>query len=439
MQEIIVRLQEATKTTREHDITDIKNALMPEQYESHSRLVTATLSSLPLISLITPVNYNAEREKFLKASGNIHPTFEYDEKRFHQVELQFEDEGKFLWRDYPDLQDGTIRKLMVSLLENRARSACATAELIEAIRKSSHWANQLVLEKYGTLTDDLHITALAMADDLCYGERIQPRPTALSDEDQNRLALMVLDANELKEWFEWSLEQYGFEIPVVTSRSAAYINVGSNENGIIVTIPESTTCSGKEAIFLVRHEIECHIRDRMNAQALLRPYGMKDGLGFIDSDVLAEGHALYEENKLSKEFFGMPKEPVPWYAVAIDSAKHGEGFVQTATRLHEYLEDAGDLHPLELAWKYTYRVYRGSKNVFPAEEPFVFTKDKAYLEGYLLAEELDKAGLYHWLNLGGLRPDELVEIAETVNFEPEHVVYQDKHTAESMIELLLNN
>ena len=438
MQIVEALKQEAENATNKRPIRDIQNVVMPGDFANQLRLVRE-LSALDLVKIVTPKNYEAEHKAFLE--GDCHPVFVYDENLLNEISSAFEDDGQFLWRKH-NFADGTIRGLMVSLLENRTRSICCTAEFVSAMQnRSAHWQNELIREKYGDVDDDLAIEASLLVDELRFPEEHTKEQPPRNEKIEQGLALMQFDAAGVKKWFDYVLEEYGFEVEAEISEKYKFTTVNYDYDGIKVYIPKNLRVSGIRLLALIRHEIECRVRDFANSEALLRPFDLRHGIGRIDSDILTEGHAMLEEDKLYQLYFGTRKKPVPWYVLAIDLAREGRGFVEVASKIREYLTDCNYPDANELAWRYTYRVFRGSQNTFHARQEtgtFVFTKDKAYLEGYVLAKALEEAGLSHWLQLGGLRPDELLEIASVVDFQPEDIPYKDKNVTDKVYRSLLS-
>lgn len=442
--DFVTKLTEATnKPKNGYLVRNIQNVVMSDTFTNQLKLVQQLRQGMDLIKIVTPVNYAAERAESL-GDPTDHPVFEYDQKLLDEISSVFADEGKFLWQDHNNVPGSTLKHLLVSLLENRTRDVCATGEFVDAMeQKNSHWQNQIMLEKYGSVDFDLSLEAATLLDELaCPEEFEQPPKEPRNPNIEAGLALMNFGAEAAKEQFEFALGEYGFDIPVIISDEYKFVTVNYKPE-IALYIPSDLQIDGIRLLELVRHEIECHVRDFMNSEYLFRPYGIKRGLGSIDgSELLTEGHAALEEDKLHQSYFGHGKKPDPWYVLAIDDAKSGKSFCEVAYALRQHFADCNLLGDYgELAWKYTYRVFRGSSNTFrPGQdvEPFVFTKDKLYLEGYLLAKELDAAGLGHWLEIGGFRPSELLEIASVADFDPLDVPYKDKDVTFKIYRSLLN-
>lgn len=432
--------------TNKPSITQLQNVVMPEGYSDQLKFITDLGRGVDIVDLLTPTNYRRRQEHWFHGFPET-PVFEYDIDAQQAFISKIEDSGKFMWRKY-DVKDA-IRQLFIDLAENRARDLEATSELISALVVGEpHWANQIMNEKYGPLDDEIIIEAATIADVLVEQHERGPAPAKdayFSAAEQDALFKMSFDAQAIKFWLEWSIGEYGWEIPVEITPRSAYITVHCDPaSGISVTIPEKKVVNGVRLLALNRHEIECHARDFMNSMALIRPFGVKHGLGHVDgSSVLAEGHAVLEETKFFKEFFGQDSYPAPWYVLAMDMVKNSHyGFNGTADSIREWLEATGVADPLRRtadAWKYTYRIFRGNGQTGPNDEAerFIFTKDRAYLEGFLVAEGLEKAGLSHWLSLGGFSREELVDIAKVVSFTPEDLPYPDKNTTRSMSALFL--
>lgn len=429
MQNFVEKLKRETNKSDKAPISEIGNVVMTDDFANQLLLVQELRKGTDIEKIVTPLNATEERQAF--ESGDCHPVFEYNRELLNEVSSIFEDDGASIWRTY-NVADGTIRGMLVHLLENRTRDLCCTAEFVSAMESHSpHWQNELMREKFGDISEDLAIEAAMMLDELRFPDEFPKRAQHPRNEEvELNLALMQFDAKGIKEQFELALGKYGFEVPVKIG-SYPKVTVVYNCTGIAIGIPKGITINGIRLLELIRHKVECHVRSYMNNEALLRPYGLRSGIGAIDNDILSEGYALLEEEKLHQRLFGIGKQPTPWGTLAVDLAKEGNGFVQAANKLREYLSDCNYSRQAmnEIAWECTYNVFRGSQNTFKAREEsesFVFTKAKLGLEGYLLAKELEEADLHHWLEIGGLRPDELLELAKVVDFQPKDIPYKDK-------------
>ncbi|MCL2110146.1 flavohemoglobin expression-modulating QEGLA motif protein [Microgenomates group bacterium] len=244
---------------------------------------------------------------------------------------------------------------------------------------------------------------------------------ALLREQNPQQAAYYADAAQIKHAFEWSLEQYyqhydaSHEQPlppekkyqVIIDPTASSIDVRDKSPfGKTVVVPEHRIVKVDALLKLIEHEIEAHARQGLNGSSD-KIGGLGGGSLKINDEVLMEGLALVNEDRLERELFGRePKitERRIYYIFTEQMAAQGKDFVATFREIRPkiaelFLASGKDIEQQSAviddeAWLVTYRAFRGHTDT---SNPLSFAslKDRAYLEGYLLANQLQKNNISH--------------------------------------------
>lgn len=230
------------------------------------------------------------------------------------------------------------------------------------------------------------------------------------------------DASEIAAAFSWALEKIYTSYEASTGKQfpeqlkfackiGDYTSIDVRDKsaeGRIIGIPASHTKNGKDLLKLIAHEIESHARQSINTELA---FGVEGGALKLDAETLYEGLALSHEAEVMAELFGEKQElPVNrcLYIFGIQAAQAGADFKKVFITLRDRLESTGMTREQanEKAWLPTYRVFRGHTDTSNAAG-FANTKDTAYLEGWLIAEQLRQQGSWHLLELANTDPRSL--------------------------------
>lgn len=243
----------------------------------------------------------------------------------------------------------------------------------------------------------------------------------LNPEQQKLLKDSKIDAQGIKEAFEWVLKEYGIlksdETPqgfeVIVDPEATGIDVrDKSSKPLTIFIPADREMSGQKLLEMLGHEIESHARQSMNGLSL----AIGGGALKVDDETLYEGLARQRDQEFNETYFGeKDTSPTMLYVMAMKQAENGDSFAQifkemVDKRLHLYLginkdqelnyesEEVQKKLPdaLNEAWKYTYRVMRGHTDT-SNKEKYSFGKDAAYTRGLHVQEQLSQAG-YSFVN-----------------------------------------
>lgn len=414
-----------------------------------------------------PENLAAEKKKFFQAFDEgvtLEPSFHYDVAEQMDVsqtrreletllsEVSIIDKGKKAPHSLPlNPQERLFRVALVA----KIKDDLATCDLIEGIKQRDEARiAQAMKRKYPSADETLIQYAQQR-----YEELISPETTAegstepplLSAEQQQRLREMSFDAHQIKAAFEWALSQYGLlrtaENPigyaVVVSERATDIDVrDKSQNAMTVFIPANKTVSGDKLLQLMAHEIEGHCRQSING---MKMFLLGGGPYKLDGEILYEGLAKRYDESFHRRFFGKDTGiPEPWYALAVSKATEGATFSeifqdQFQRRMHVALGIPADQElsinkkehqeaietAKNQAWRTTYRVMRGHVDMTNPQK-FAMSKDLAYLQGWLMDQQLQQAGYGSVNEMGVIQAGGLQLLARTgVNSHDIPHPYQD--------------
>lgn len=427
-------IAEGIREAQESAKKSIREAIFPELYKQWAEKL-AGLAPVDPVELVTPLNANMMRIIWMNGE-NVFPEFEYDDNALMTASYQatkIKNLGPLgmASRTHAD-------KVMLKILADRYNMALAKTELAEGIISyDAHKARHAAAKLYGELDTTIVELAENHAQTLAktHGAE-QQKKGELSSDEVERLRKKQFDSMAIREAFLWALNEYGLsDWAVEISDTTQYIAVHPRR----VVIPEDKIVDGLELAKLIGHEIECHARDMANGLALFGELG--GGMLRASDGIMAEGHAKLSDMRFEEKYLGKKQRlPIPWYVFAINRAMEGVGFNRVARELEFYLSNIeSETKARKDAWKYTYRVFRGSQDTHPArghQNVFVFTKDKCYFEGYIFAKALADNGLEHWLEIGLFRPEELLDIASIIRITEDDIPYQNRELTDVVIKEL---
>jgi hypothetical protein len=453
----------------------ITNKEVPSTIENLDPFLLETSQEIKKISgtwnpveLYTPSSESMlhEKSQFLTAwerGQRYNPEFEYpvaEGFEIHQNLDQLEHLKHALLRFRPK---NHLEKLGRRALYGKLQDDLATVHLVEGMqKKDEREIRDAFRTKYPGLDPYLTAVAHTWYQKDCLPEEVSQEHTEaqLSSAEQEYLKEITFNAPQIKEAFEWSLEEYGllksssgkgFEVTI--SPHATSIDVRDKSlSGPTIFIPETREMNGQKLLELIAHEIEAHVRQSMNGVDLFQIGG---GQLKIDDETLYEGLAMHNEEEFLKKMFGKVAVAPPfYYALAVERADKGGSFYdvfedQLEVQLHRALkippaDDLPSFNTIEKnvfekakneAWRVSCRVMRGHTDM---NNPYGFamTKDLAYLRGALLDKQLREAH-YGFINEAAIIATNSLNLLAQYEVHPDDLPYPYKHVAEKYWEEVL--
>lgn len=362
-----------------------------------------------LVELVEPVNADTEKKKWLKEAkaGNFtNPDFHYNMEALLSV-ATLESRAEEYHRKARRLKAPTRKSQFdKEMLTRVSYDLLLTTRIARAmLRHDDAKLAHLVAEKFDSFVP-LSLT-------LPRSEAKTSSPAEPSTEPKD------YDAGKIEKMFRYALDEYGFDWPIVTSDTAAAIDVRSkSSHGHEIVIPRDAKRTRTNVLRLVGHEIESHVRVSMNGSELF-------GFGGLDmktdDETLDEGLAMLSDEAFDLWDHGHYDGPLPWYMLATQMALSGKSFAEISQSLYEMRKD--EPNTLTKAYNTTRRVLRG---VSDTKNPmgYAFLKDLAYYHGYHLAKELDRAGYAWLLELGSFSYRDLLLVLQSFHVEQSMIPHQ---------------
>lgn len=307
-----------------------------------------------------------------------------------------QDELPETFRAIPQIATQTIEKKRKEFL---FLQAVKDKEHKEAVRNMPHSAPSLELVQYAQEV---------------YQKRLEPQreKTPVGE----KLAKVRFHAYDFQEYFEYALELIGAtNWKTEVTRRVSRVTVSPEKR--TVYIPYKNKLSGIRLLALIAHEIGVHVATGVNAE--------RNGFGSTylgtEGTVLNEGLAKLAEKDVEEMLQGFANPPRPYYVLTIQKALETGGDFWSA---HDYLVELRRKE-LEAQRKYeeektgnegkytnkyvsdeTYktvrkilkRIFRGAVDL--SRGGYVYTKDKAYLEGEVMAQKIKEQGLLGYMLAG---------------------------------------
>ena len=404
-----------------HELAEI-SPLMVEIAESIGEL-TGTWNPVEILTP-DPDNLKKEKEKFFEAfdkSEDYNPVFDYSVARGMDMDqpraVLLERLGE-VQRIKPQSQKDRLFRIA---LYTKIRDDLATCDLVDGIKAGDEeLISKSIEHKYGQADPILFQYAEQIYRDMISGAEapgVDSSEELLTPEQQKTLKSTKISAGEMKEDFEWVLDQYGIlrtltnpiGYQVRLSDSVTSIDVrDKSEEPMTVYIPEDRVNSAARVCELIAHEIEGHARQSMNG---MKMFMLGGGRLKMDNEDLYEGLGMREEESFKLRFFGdFSGIPAPWYTLAVKLASEGASFSEVFKDIfdkqmrvqlkvdHEQepqIDSQDYAQQIEkvkkTAWAATYRTSRGHVDT---SNPlgFAMTKDLGYLQGWLADKQLREAG-----------------------------------------------
>lgn len=443
--EVVDRFINFRKKKREDgndfNLDEIEKIVFPELEPFLERIAKISQTWNP-VEIVTAENAIEEKNKFLNSwieNGDAsNPQFVYEIQRKDQnqfinarkelLELMRKiiDLAKSMKKEKDHNRVAYIKYLACLLAIAKIKDDLTTIEMVRGITVKDDNITALALkQKYGDLDQALIAEAEKIYQQEISNEREKPvqETTYLSVEEQRWLIETTFTCDQYQEAFVWALRQYGiyaenpgdFGFLVRIDEKATSIDVrdknasGKPEIVIPKFAAETKSRNGKNLLSLIGHEIEGHARQSMNGSRLFKFGG---GALKIDAESAYEGLAKLIDYQYEKDFFNEQGEPSSYYVKAIEMAQKGKSFQEVFSEILKLKTSAAGLaEPTEQliksTWLPVYRVFRGSTDP-ENKSGYAMPKDKAYLEGTLIARQLQQSGYDEYNQLavtagGGLK------------------------------------
>lgn len=357
--------------------------------------------AISVLSLIKATNLEEERQKWCDCVVKnlaYNPKFEYNPLKI----IGYGDELSLLKSKIDELPEENARDIFIKQAIGEGVDKLIIfvnlAKSIEA--KDDEESMRLVRIHLGHFDTSLVRKAKAIIDgeDLLQGFHIDCK---LSEDQIKKAEETMLGPGELAILFSDTLQQYGFASDgwvVKTGTDYQNITVETKMTGGMVYVPTTRKpVKLREAIALVGHEIECHVRHNMNTAHLFSrelgaPIELARFLASRRNSILTEGLAKVSDITVGLEC-GRKTAPTPepWYVFAENMAMNGATFAETGYEIYTAFLKKGEASEkaAQSAWKYVSRTYRGCTNCRNPKN-YAWYGDKCYLEGFLQATELLK-------------------------------------------------
>lgn len=388
--------------------------------------------TMNIVEMVTPVNAGEEKQKWLEKAARgewTNPSFRYNAELLASVasyESQLESLGKTMSAALSTVSSEQAGKVLCQLTDNRYGEvqytiALAKAMLGDGLNSDTGAAAALELI-FGNPSKETVEAAQGYAKRLAAGGGKDQQDNANLKIIRQRLKGLEFNAEKIRENFIWMAGQCGFAgtRPVEISDTTTSIDVrDKSSRGAVVSIPTDRKVSGLKLVELIGHEILCHWGDSERAARALPLLG--SGALKPADEVLYEGHATLTDYN-THFFLGdkAPQRQLPFYVMAMDWARHGHNFAETAAYMYEHIRPTklSDEAALTQTWTTCLRIFRGSRGGDGGKYPcYAFTKDRAYFEGRLVAEKLHEQKLDSVLEISTLSKNDIDALMTAVKFE----------------------
>lgn len=408
-------------------LSEIQSAV--SRYANIRENIRSAISTINPVELVTPVNLTEAKKNWIenaKKGAFLNPSFVYDQEllRREAQKLPMLRSLKSSLDKFTPVTEATM--FVHDQLAEVVSDAICSAELASAIAFGyDEMAASRVITKYGRPSQDVYQLALDLAEH-GFAERYR-KSVKLSPKDTELLQTTQLDAQFIKEMFIWAMKQYGqpWPVEILDDCNAIDVRDKSSFGHPIIAIPATRAVNGFKLVELIGHEIEAHWLGSQNAELI--------GALKVDSELIYEGVAKFKDYQFGAQFLGEATMPSPYYVIAEREALAGRSFAEVGKTMVEYLN--GDV---ARAWTFTCRTFRGITNT-TNRAGYAFTKDRAYLEGFLQVRQMVKNGDEALLNFSTLSPSSLQRLSELIDCKNlSSQVLQDKHIQETALREILH-
>lgn len=385
--------------------------------------------TMNIVEMVTPINAGAEKQIWLEQARSgkwTNPVFQYDQGLLASI-ADIEKQLIILLK----MKDAAMRtvsneeagRALREIADSRFREIEATVQLARCILdEDDNRARRILWKIYGCPTISVVAEAENFAKLLISNEGKSQQDSVDLKIIRRRLKALELNAEQIRENFIWMAEQCGLNgtRPVEISEVTTAIDVrDKSSRGAVVSIPADRKVDGMKLIKLVGHEILCHWSDSERAAQALPLLG--GGALKPADEVLYEGHATLTDYHVGYSLGDkVSSRQSPFYILAMTQARAGMTFAETAAYVYELIRPTklSDEAAMTQTWTTCLRIFRGShKSCDNSKHHYAFTKDRAYFEGRLIAEELHDQKLDSILEVSTLSKNDIDVLKTAVQFE----------------------
>ena len=409
-------------------LVDFQREVLPDLDKINARLRTLC-GKINLLKIITPIHIDWSAPN---------PRFFYDQDLLNELGLLSPRLGELSSRLDNYTPDSHAADLYQWLLARRVAYLQKILLVAECVQNGD---DERLADIYAQIFERQdQETLMAARYFLRHGGEIKTdNPAWLSQAQAYQLTQLSFDALAIKQFFTQALKFYGLEnryaVVITNKRQLITVSADQLDSRAIVYIPARRQLNGGDLLRLIAHEIETHVLDNLNREGLLR-YLMP-----TNQAILYEGRAMASDVACGVGLLGRTQILIPkcLLITAIDAALRGANFAQTQGLVLETIKTCQlpVNNPLMLARQTAYRIFRGVSDPSRSSEA-VFTKDQAYMTGWLLVDKLQKLGLDHYLDIGASQAEELVMILRHYRFDNSMLIYRRRDFVRTLAAELLS-
>lgn len=377
-----------------------------------------------VVEMVTPLNHHIERQKWLEnaACGRwTNPHFKYDTRLLKTVADAYLPLKWVVGRAQSlrtQLSNDPVGQVLCEMVEHRIREVNATIDMARGILKEDDTQTETAIQQiFGQPCQAAIDMAHNYVEQLAKDEGYDQEDSAHLADLRGRLQALTFDEKGIRRYFIYMAKRCSMaqSRPVEIDERTTAIDVRDRSSkGPVVSIPTDRRITGLQLVTTIGHEVLCHWRDSERAAAVLPLLG--GGALKTADEVLYEGHATQTDyHALLALGDRAPQQQKPFYISAIDLAQQGYNFAAMAPVIFNMVRPtkSTDAAALRSTWLTCYRVLRGSTDINNHHAHYALTKDRAYFEGRILADELHAQHLDSILRLSTLcQPD--IDLLRTV-------------------------
>ncbi len=411
-------------------ISSIAGKVYSEDLEEILEPLTAWMKHVNIVEAVEPLHAAEIKEEYLAklAKKNFtlcrstrHPGFSYEPNKtgleFSNLSANLLAAGEKV-RALPGKDYAT--RLGKQLALAKIADWMESVNLIDAITdKCDDIAMHSIINIYGDVTPEL--VAYAQHPDWCKPVGLENyRQRQFTSDEVYGLRRRIINAYDLAEMCIWALKQYGayaendgeYGYHVVVTPEATSIDVRDvNSSGRpAIVIPSTYNLPGqqktiKELLSLMEHEIQGHVRQSLT---LAKVFGF-GGLNLkFNAETNYESLGKWNDARFDMSLGRPASIPQPWYTLGIHLARQGKGFDEVFhALLRAKIAASSNKDPAAHAsdvYRTCQRIFRGCSDVSRNRCGYAFTKDLAYLAGFLEMKQLAEYDLEHYEILANASP-----------------------------------
>jgi len=423
-QPLLPQVQRFVASRARHDLTplsSIAGKVYSDDLEEILEPLIAWTKRINIVEAVEPLHAAEIKEEYLAklskknytlCRSTRHPGFSYEPNKtgleFSSLYANLVAAGEKV-RALPD-KDYAAR-LGKQLALAKIADWMESVNLIDAISdKRDDIAMHSIINMYGDVTPEL--VAYAQHPDWCKPVGLENyRQRQFTSDEVYGLRRRIITAYDLAEMCIWALKQYGayaendadFGYRIVTSEATSIDVRDVNSSGHpAIVIPSTYNLPGqqktiKELLSLMEHEIQGHVRQSLT---LAKVFGF-GGLNLkFNAETNYESIGKWNDARFALSLGHQASIPQPWYTLGIHLARQGKGFDEVFhALLREKISASANKDPAAHAsevYRTCQRIFRGCSDVNRNRCGYAFTKDLAYLAGFLEISQLAQYDLENY-------------------------------------------